>query len=81
MNHCSIPGCTNPHKACRGLCRHHYRRLHLYGDPLGNPPEDKGIRTLRELVAIETTSMGLDPGTTRDVIYRRTWRHVDEVAA
>lgn len=50
MSHCSIDGCTNPHPACRGLCRHHYRRLWLYGDPLGTPPEDTGIRTLRELV-------------------------------
>jgi 5-methylcytosine-specific restriction endonuclease McrA len=34
---CSVDGCEVS-RFCKGLCKKHYRRLGLYGDPMGRPP-------------------------------------------
>ncbi|URG17457.1 hypothetical protein Mbo2_087 [Rhodococcus phage Mbo2] len=40
---CTIPGCEKPHRA-RGYCQMHYKRLRKYGDPLTEPPTQRGVR-------------------------------------
>ena len=46
MKVCSIEGCTGTYK-CRGLCRTHYSRWQIHGDPNIN------LRTMKEFCAIE----------------------------
>lgn len=58
---CSVEACTrNAHRSAsgyKGFCQNHYRRLRLYGDPLGGktPPGD-AIRFVQEVaIPAETT--------------------------
>lgn len=49
-NTCTVDGCTNTAHA-KALCRSHYRRLGIYGDPLG------GITTRAQAFEAKTTRL------------------------